>query len=101
MGYRDQEMQWTGELEEFMSVTMQLSKGQLKALDGLLPMTQEIFSSCMEKCIRIGAYGQAAKLASEYPELFEVYISEENVQEESVPACTLRTDPVWKRINNI
>ena len=45
------------------------------AIHGFIPMTQEIFNSCMEKCERLGTRLERTyqKLIKKYPEFWERY----------------------------
>lgn len=99
MECKNQKQCWSGEFEEFLGVTMNLSEEQLKAMDGLCPMTQEIFDGCIEGCVRIGAFEQIAKLESEYPEMFREYTARQKENEDHPAVQALQSDPVWKKIS--
>ncbi len=89
----------TQKLEEFLRVTVQMSQKQLKAIDGLIPMTQDVFNSCVEKCVKAGARTQYERLISEYPQLFDAYIDEMGKAERELSARELQSDPVWQGIS--
>lgn len=88
----------TDKLEEFLKVTIQMPEEELKALEGVEPMTQQLFESCIEKCIRLGAKRQFQELVEKYSEMFQTYAEKlgENVKELSPES--LQTDSVWKNL---
>ena len=57
-------------LKEMAAAIFELSDEEDDALHGFIPMTQEIFDSCMEKCKKAGTRmdGIARKLIRKYPE---------------------------------
>lgn len=53
---------------EEVRVTLILTEAELAAVDGITPMTQEIFSSCFEKSIEIGAKRFSERLMMTFKE---------------------------------
>lgn len=56
------------EVDEFLRVTFALSDAQTAALEHVIPMTQEMFESCFDKLMSVGAISTCYKLMDEYPE---------------------------------
>lgn len=56
------------EVDEFFRVTFALSDEQTAAIDHVIPMTQELFESCLDKLISVDAIRSSIKLMEEYPE---------------------------------
>lgn len=55
-----------------MTVIFEFTEEEDDAIHGFIPMTQEIFDSCMEKCEKIGPRVDKTyqKLIEKYPEFF-------------------------------
>ena len=56
------------EVDEFFKVTSALSNEQAAAIDHVIPMTQELFESCLDKLMSVDAVRSSMKLMEEYPE---------------------------------
>lgn len=56
------------EVDEFFRVTFALSDEQAAAIDHVIPMTQELFESCLDKLMSVDAIRSSMKLMEEYPE---------------------------------
>lgn len=56
------------EVDEFFRVTFALSDEQTAAIDHVIPMTQELFESCLDKLMSVDAIRSSIKLMEEYPE---------------------------------
>ena len=56
------------EVDEFFRVTFALSDEQTAAIDHVIPMTQELFESCLNKLMSVDAIRSSIKLMEEYPE---------------------------------
>ena len=121
MQQNEMHKQRTDVFEEFMDVTLLLSEEELQALHGMIPMTQEIFERCVQKCEDMGAVRQLRELLDDFPELYQSYRkSQERKEKEqkerrekgrevSGQECEssgktsgedLQTDPLWQRINS-
>ena len=104
-------------LEEFVEVTFQLSEEELQAVHGIIPMTQEIYDRCAQKCEEEGAVRQLEELIAQFPEQHCNYRERMRQQEESrkgKPENTkqdgvatrelskeeLQTNEAWKEINS-
>lgn len=60
--------------EEFLILTIEFSDDELAAIDKQKPMTMELFSSCLAKCMEHGLYKLFERLLDEYPELSDKYV---------------------------
>lgn len=104
-------------LEEFLDVTFRLSEEELQAIHGVIPMTQEIYDRCAQKCEEEGAVQQLEELIARFPEQQRSFRERRRQQEESLeekPENTkqdeaavrelskeeLQTDEVWRKINS-
>ncbi len=102
---------------EFMDVTIQLSQEELQAVHGIVPMTQELFDRCAEKCEGIGGVRQLERLIAEFPEQYRSYCERlrctegdpENVAQNASKSCTsaqevsadkMGQDAAWQKINS-
>lgn len=56
------------EVDEFFRVTFALSDEQTATIDHVIPMTQELFESCLDKLMSVDAIRSSIKLMEEYPE---------------------------------
>ena len=56
------------EVGEFFRVTFALSDERTAAIDHVIPMTQELFESCLDKLMSVDAIRSSIKLMEEYPE---------------------------------
>ncbi|WP_373102826.1 hypothetical protein [Blautia obeum] len=56
------------EVDEFFKVTSALSNEQAAAIDHVIPMTQELFESCLDKLMSVDAVRSSMKLMEEYPD---------------------------------
>ena len=103
-------------LEEFMDVTFCLSEEELQAIHGVIPMTQELYDRCAQKCEEEGAVRQLEELIAQFPEQQRNYRERMRRQEESPEEKTentkqdeaavrelskeeSQTDEVWRKIN--
>ena len=55
-------------VDEFFRITFALSDEQAAAIDHVIPMTQELFESCLDKLMSVDAIRSSMKLMEEYPE---------------------------------
>lgn len=102
---------------EFMDVTIQLSQEELQAVHGIVPMTQELFDRCAEKCEGIGGVRQLERLIAEFPEQYRSYCERlrctegdpENVAQNASKSCAsaqevsadkVGQDAAWQKINS-
>ena len=55
--------------------TFAFNEEQLAAIDGLIPMTQEVFESILERCNELGSAADKIfyRLLRDYPDLTDVY----------------------------
>ena len=58
-----------------INLIFEFTEDEEDAIHGFIPMTQELFNACMEKCERLGAGVDKTyqKLITKYPELWENY----------------------------
>ena len=63
----------TGLLEEFMDVTFGFSEEELQAVHGIIPMTQDIYDRCAQKCEELGAVQQLEELIAEFQVQYRSY----------------------------
>ena len=59
--------------KEFLELTFYLSEKELQAVDHMIPMTQELYESIVEKCSEIGADFFFQEFILEYPEFLTRY----------------------------
>lgn len=85
-------------LIEFLKVTLKLPEGHLRAVDGLAPMTQEIFDDCLDECVGLGAQRQFRELVDRFPGLYREYADRLDSDADPLPAQVLQTDAVWRRV---
>ena len=62
-------------VKSFLLETFAFNEEQLAAIDGLIPMTQEIFESILERCNELGSAADKIfyRLLRDYPDLTDVY----------------------------
>ena len=58
-------------LSDFVKAATFLQEDELKALDGQIPMTQELFDSLCDRLSEIGAHNDFFRLLNEYPEFLK------------------------------
>lgn len=72
-------MDWkTDDYINSLTVLFKFSDEEEDALRGFIPMTQEIFNSCMDKCFQLGSPVEKTfqKLILQYPEFLKKYLAE-------------------------
>ena len=75
--------------EEFLILTFEFSDDELAAIDKQKPMTMELFSSCLAKCM------------DEYPELSDKYVKaiDEDIKDVVLPERTPEEEEEsWNRL---
>ncbi len=62
-------------VKSFLLETFAFNEEQLAAIDGLIPMTQEVFESILERCNELGSAADKIfyRLLRDYPDLTDVY----------------------------
>lgn len=60
-------------IDDFLTITFCLTEEELQAVDHLIPMTQEIFDSIMEKCGELEISKFFVNFINEYPDFFMGY----------------------------
>lgn len=60
-------------LSEFLEMTFRLTEEELRAVDHMIPMTQELFDSIVDKCAGMETDNFFFKFIGEYPEFLEIY----------------------------
>ena len=62
-------------VKSFFFFFFAFNEEQLAAIDGLIPMTQEVFESILERCNELGSAADKIfyRLLKDYPDLTDVY----------------------------
>ena len=60
-------------LSEFLELTIRLTEEELEAVDHMIPMTQELFDSIVDKCAWMDTEEFFFRFIDEYPEFLEIH----------------------------
>lgn len=71
-------------IEEFLRMVLFMTDEQMLAMEGQIPMTQELFESCVESCLEMELERQFFKLLKEFPEFAEKYVGKIEKEMEAV-----------------
>lgn len=88
-------------LQEFLTLTFYFTDEELKAIDRQRPMTQELFNSCLEKCMRFQTNRLFYELLEEYPDFLLKYakaIEEEINDTPLLPKTPHEEEESWSRL---
>lgn len=98
-------MEHTEEFNEgfwrFIVEAFEFTHEELAAIDHQIPMTRELFDSCIDKCILLGVDKLFYDLLSEYPEFLEEYAKEieEQIEDVELPERTPEQEAEsWNRL---
>lgn len=90
-------------LDEGLRVIMSMPEEQFQAVEGMIPMTSELFGDCMDTCLKIGADETAFRLMNQYRAQAAEWADEleKNLRDIEIPEeCEPEMDSVWKSIKN-
>lgn len=88
-------------MDEFLKITFLMDDEQQKAIDNQIPMTQNLFNSCIERCMEIGAENHFFQLLEKYPDYVQGYAEEieKEISRIELPAETPeQREWNWKRL---
>lgn len=80
--------------------TFEFSDEEQRAIDHQQPMTQELFNSCLDKCMVLGTERLFFRLLNEYPEFMTEYTKqiEEIKDVEPFERTPEEEEASWKRL---
>lgn len=88
-------------LRNFLLEVFEFSDEEQLAIDRQQPMTQELFNSCIDKCMNFGIDELFYRLLEEYPEFVTEYAKriEEEIQDVELPERTPEQEAAsWERL---
>lgn len=88
-------------IDELLTVIFKFSNEELAAIDEQQPMTQELYNSCLDKCMQLGTDNLFYELLNKYPKFMTEYAKtiEEEIKDVELPKKTPEEEAKsWKQL---